>query len=122
MTELDRRDALLTLAAAAATLMWSPRAHAAPAPAEPPARVRAGARVTLTCPGATAFKVAFGAFGVAVIEAPEGTATFRVPVPDEDEAGADEWTSLCCTPTRGGHPIGAPRRVEVLTVPVSFGA
>jgi|GEM_PF-3281114 len=122
MADLDRRNALRTLAAGAATLAWGLPARGAEAPPVlTPARVRAGARITLTCPGATAFELSLGEHGVAVVDAFEGIVTFRVPVLEDDDARVGEWTCLRCTPMRGGHAVDAPRLIEVLTAPVSFG-
>lgn len=121
MADLDRRDALRALAAGATTLVWGRPARGAGAPPSAPSRVRAGARVTLTCPGASAFELSLGTHGVALIDAIDGTVTFRVPVLDDEDASAGEWTCLRCTPLRGGHAIDTPRLIDVLTAPVSFG-
>ena len=129
MADLNRRAALSALAAAAVVVTWRGSAHAASAGSgETTDRVRAGGRVTLTCPGATAFHLALGAagaHGVAVVAAPSGTAVFRVPVLDAEEGDPgtrpDEWTPLTCTPLRDGVAISAPRALSVLTAPVSFG-
>jgi len=122
MADVDRRAALVALAAAAATLTWRPAARADELAPHAP-RVRAGGRVTLSCPGATAFRLSLGAEGargIAVVAAQGGAATFRVPVLDDDEV-TDDWTPLVCTPLRDGQVTGAQRRVDVLTAPVSFG-
>ena len=124
----DRRAAL-GLVSMALTCVWSRTVGAAPAvDAASPTnaeRVRAGGRLVLNCPGATAFRLEFGPggrFGVTQVRAHAGEAILRVPVLDEDDdERPGEWTPLRVEPLGPGLTRDRARGVQVLTAPVAFG-
>jgi hypothetical protein len=125
----DRRTAL-GLVSMALTCAWSRAVDAAPAArATSPVnaeRIRAGGRLVLRCPGATAFRLEFGPggrFGVTLVLAHAGEAVLRVPVldNDDDDEPLSEWTPLRVEPLGPGLASDRARVVQVLTAPVAFG-
>jgi hypothetical protein len=113
-----RREALGALAGAV-LLAWSGgRAQAMPRALADLPRVRPGAALGLTCPGADAFALQADGRPAIVVPAPRGRAA--TPAPRLEAPGP--WATLTCVPLRGGVPCGAPAEVQVLTAAVLFGA
>jgi hypothetical protein len=116
----NRREALGVMAAAVLLAWRGGRAVAtegARAIADVP-RVRPGAPLGLTCPGADAFGLEAPSLPCLVVPAPGGRADTRAPLVEAD----GPWATLRCVPLRGGVPCGAPAEVQVLTASVLFGA
>lgn len=107
---MNRREALLVTGA---VLAW-PQVGQARASAR---RVRAGAPITLSCPGATAFRFETRrARGQVPVVA--GKARFPAPLLPHK----DGLATLRCTPLADGEPCGDPVEVLVLAPVVGFGA
>lgn len=114
MEDLTRRRAAAVIAGAA-LVTWLGSGRRAQASAR---KLRAGAELTLRCPGATAFLLIFEGYGEATLPAPGGEAKLRVPFP----VTTREWTPLLCTPLDAHGPLGPSTAVQVLTAPIQFGA
>ncbi len=114
MEDLTRRRAAAVIAGAG-LITWLGAGRRAQASAR---KLRAGAELTLRCPGATAFELTFEGYGEARVPAKDGVATFRVPFP----VTAREWTPLACTPCDARGPLGPSTAVQILTAPIQFGA
>jgi hypothetical protein len=116
----SRRETLGVLAGAAVLLWRGARAEIVPdgrAVADA-VRVRPGAPLTLTCPGADAFAVEAEGHEARVVAAVGGRAVVRAPRPD----ACGPWSTLRCRPLRRGVPCGEPAEVDVLCAPLLFGA
>lgn len=114
MADLTRRRAAAVIAGTA-LITWIGAGRRAEASAR---KLRAGAELTLRCPGATSFVLTYEGYGEATVPAPGGVAKFRVPFPVTDR----EWTPLACTPCDARGPLGPSTAVQILTAPIQFGA
>ena len=114
MADLTRRRAAAVIASTA-LITWIGAGRRVEVSAR---RLRAGAELTLRCPGATAFQLTFEGYGEAILPATEGVARFRVPFP----VSTREWTPLACTPCDARGALGPSTAVQVLTAPIQFGA
>lgn len=110
------RRAILGGLAAAATVGWSTGARAAVAVSAQ--RVRPGAALTLSCPGADRFELRFGAGPRREMAAPGGRLALSAP----GGWTGTTWTPLQIVPCRAGRPVGPAVEVLVFTRPPLFGS
>lgn len=110
------RRAMLGGLAAAATVGWAATGRASVRVSAE--RVRAGAALTLACPGADAFELRFGDLMTRVVPAPGGRLVLGAP------GGWSEatWTPLHIVPLLDGAPRGPAARVLVFTRAPLYGA
>lgn len=107
---LTRRQALL---ATGAVICWPVGAQASASVS----RMRAGAPLTLRCPGASAYRLEAPGCPPREVRARGGVARLRAPLLPHAEGLAE----LRCTPLAEGRPCGAPVSVLVLTPAQGFG-